>query len=436
MRMVAGRKLCGQVLAGMRSERPIRPSGRTSGEKIMQGVGGPSAEHSEPATDRGLYKLPALRVLSEIATSLSTNADIERLLERFLSTMVRLAGASAGAVRVLTADGAGLRLVGSIGLPEEMLERESIVSLDCGICGQAVHDSAACNSQAMHVCKDNSGLAFFGDRCVSLVAVPLRHKGHVLGVYNLFMSTDAPIPEEVQLLFSSISEHLGMALENVRLTRENMRISLMNERQMLSDEIHDSLAQTLAYMKMRLEMLKESISTGDTQFTEKYLGDVEDALESAYSGLRELLTQFRHRMDPRGLVPALQDLLAGASRKIEARVDFVNHTQGLNLTPDQEVQVFHIVQEALANICKHSSARNIELSIEQSGDVYQLTIADDGIGLHAAGRSESGMHFGINIMHGRAKQLGGSVEITSRLGGGTRVILTFSSQPPRKVQTA
>jgi len=403
----------------------------------MQDISGPSAEHSESVTDQGLYKLPALRVLSEIATSLSTNVDIERLLERFLSTMVRLAGAGAGAVRVLTDDGAGLRLIGSIGLPEEMLERERIVPLGCGVCGQAVHNSATRSTEAVHICKKNSGLTFFGDRCVSFVAVPLRHKGRVLGVYNLFMFADAPpIPEEVRLLFSSISEHLGMALENVRLTQENMRISLMNERQMLSNEIHDSLAQTLAYMNIRLEMLKESVNTGDKQFTEKYLGDMEDALESAYSGLRELLTQFHHRMDPRGLVPALQDLLAGACKKTEARVDFVNHTQGLNLTPDQEVQVFHIVQEALANICKHSRARNIRLNIEQIGDAYQLTITDDGIGLCAAGHPGPGMHFGINIMHGRAKQLGGSVEITSQSGAGTRLTLMFPSQPPRKGENA
>ena len=403
----------------------------------MQDIGGPSAEHSESVTDQGLYKLPALRVLSEIATSLSTNVDIERLLERFLSTMVRLAGAGAGAVRVLTADGAGLRLIGAIGLPEEMLERESIVPLGCGVCGQAVHDSAARSTEAVHLCKNNSGLAFFGDRCVSFVAVPLQHKGHVLGVYNLFMFADAPpIPEEVRLLFSSISEHLGMALENVRLTRENMRISLMNERQMLSNEIHDSLAQTLAYMKIRLEMLKEAVNTGDKQFTEKYLDDMEDALESAYSGLRELLTQFRHSMDPRGLVPALQDLLAGACKKTEARVDFVNHTQGLNLTPDQEVQVFHIVQEALANICKHSRARNIRLNIGQIGDAYRLTITDDGIGLYAVGNSDPDVHFGISIMHGRAKQLGGNVEISSQTDAGTQVTLTFPSQPPRKGENA
>ncbi len=388
--------------------------------------------YSPPLADQGLYKLPALHVLSEIATSLSTNVDIERLLERFLTTMVRLAGAGAGAVRVLTGDGKGLRLVGALGLPDEMLERERVVPLGCGVCGQAIYDCATRSTQTVHTCKKNSGLAFFGDQCVSFVAVPLQHKRQVLGVYNLFMFADAPpIPEEVRLLFSSISEHLGMALENARLTQENLRISLMNERQMLSNEIHDSLAQTLAYMNIRLEMLKSAIKADDQSQTTRYLGDMEDALDTAYSGLRELLTQFHHRMDPRGLIPALQDLLAKACKKSDAKVDFTNHCDVLKLTPEQEVQVFHIVQEALANICKHAQARTITLEIQQFGDAYQVSIRDDGVGFSTATPPGPGVHFGINIMHGRAKQLGGNIDINSQPGIGTRLTLLFPTQAPR-----
>ncbi|MHB1333757.1 MAG: sensor histidine kinase, partial [Sulfuriferula sp.] len=113
-----------------------------------------------------------------------------------------------------------------------------------------------------------------------------------------------------------------------------------------------------------------------------------------------------------------------------------NHTQGLNLTPDQEVQVFHIVQEALANICKHSCARNIHLNFEQTSAAYRLTITDDGIGLYAVGNSDPDVHFGISIMQGRAKQLGGNLEISSRADEGTQVTLTFPSEPPSKVKDA
>ena len=385
-----------------------------------------SSEYTESLEDQGLYKLPALRLLSEITASLSTNVDIEQLLERFLSTMIRLAGAGAGVVRVLTSDGTGLRLIGAQGLPQNVLDREHIVPVDCGFCGQAAQSAETIFVEDVYLCQNKTELAFFGDHCVNFVAIPLRHKGQLLGVYNLFMFADAPaIPAEVQLLFTSISEHLGMALENSRLTRENMRISLMNERQMLSHKIHDSLAQTLAYLNMRLAMLKHAINHQNQPSTEKYLGDLEDGLDSAYSGLRELITQFHHRMDPRGLIPALDDLLADVCKKTEAHVDFGNHTQGMNLTPDQEVQVFHIVQEALANICKHAQAKNIHLRIEQIGHTYQFTVKDDGIGFPVATRPNLDQHFGINIMHGRAAQLSGKLDITSETNLGTLLILTF-----------
>ncbi len=406
----------------------------TARRRLAAAVDPADAAHVQQALrsgeEQGAYKLPGLHILSEVASALSSDADIEQLLMRFLSTMMRLSGAGAGAVRVLTGDGKHLRLVGSIGLPEQVVEWERITRLDCGVCGQAVCDQTVHNSRTVHLCRKNSGLSFFGERCTNFVAVPLRHKGKTLGVYNLFMFAEsAPIPQDVRLFFTSISEHLGMALENARLTRENMRISLMNERQMLSHEIHDSLAQTLAYMNIRLKLLKTAINEGDDSFADKCLHDVDDALKSAYAGLRELLNQFHHRMDPRGLLPALRDLLDVTCKKTDAHVDFINQAQDFDLTPDQEARVFHIVQEALANICKHSQAHNIHLEIGRIDDSCRIIIADDGVGMPTTAPTAPGVHFGLNIMKGRARQLGGQIEFSDWNGSGTRLTLLFPFQP-------
>ncbi|MDP2239074.1 MAG: histidine kinase [Burkholderiales bacterium] len=383
------------------------------------------------AREHGGYKIPALRALSEITTSLSTDSDLEDLLERFLSTMVKLAGAIGGAVRVATPDGTHLRLVGAIGLPQEVIEREQYVPLECGICGKAAHTQTI-ESAETSVCRENTALAYFGDTCKRVIAIPLRNKGRIMGVYNLFLSGDNPVPDDVSLLFSSISEHLGMALENARLTRENIRITLMSERQMLANEIHDSLAQTLAYMKMRLAFLNEAINTGDDPLAKKYLGEVDDAMESAYSRLRELLTQFRHRMDPRGLIPALQDVADNFSRLSGIKAAFVNRVPDMNLTPDQEVQVFHIVQEALANVSKHARARQVRICADMTADQYMVTINDDGIGLTGPGNTGIGMRLGMNIMRERAQRLGGSIDVASQAGEGTRIQLKFPVSGQRR----
>jgi two-component system nitrate/nitrite sensor histidine kinase NarX len=378
--------------------------------------------------EQGSYKIPALRALSEITTSLSSDADVESLLARFLGTLIRLAGAIAGAVRVTTPDGEHLRLVGSIGLPQEVLKRERYVASTCGVCGRAVaaQDMVACAPE--QVCRETLALGHLGTKCKRVIAVPLRHRGKVLGVYNLFMPSDQPLPDEVSLLFDSISEHLGMALENARLTRENIRATLVNERQMLANEVHDSLAQTLAYMKMRLALLDEAIRSGDHSLADKYLGDVDQAMDSAYGRLRDLLTHFRDRMDPRGLVPAVRDLVAAFGARTGLGLTFENRAPEPELTPEQELHVYHVVQEALTNAWKHARARNIRVSIDLDDDDYRMTVQDDGAGIAAGGDPRLGMQFGLNIMRERAQRLGGDVEIASRPGEGTSVVLRFPAR--------
>jgi two-component system nitrate/nitrite sensor histidine kinase NarX len=391
------------------------------------------ADAPEP---RGAYKLPALRALSEITSSLASDADVEDLLARFLGTMIRLAGAMAGAVRVATHDGAHLRLVGSIGLPPDVVERERYVSYTRGVCGKAASEQSVESCAPAEACGETTALGHFGARCKRVVAVPLRYRGRVMGVYNLFMGTDQPIPDEVALLFSSIGEHLGMALENARLTRENVRATLVDERQMLANEVHDSLAQTLAYAKMRLAVLGDALAKGDHRAAQKYLGDVEQAMDSAYGRLRELLTHFRDRMDPRGLVPALEDLVASFGAQFGIRAELRNRAPEPDLTPEQELHVYHIVQEALANAAKHSRARNVAVTIDRAGDRCTVSVEDDGTGLAAGGDPRPGMRFGLSIVRERAARLGGEVEVTSRAGEGTRVVLRFPARHAAKASAA
>ncbi len=395
---------------------PIDAIGRSPGPDAADAVAGDAAP------------LPTVKLLAEIASGLSASDDIEQMLLRFLEIMVRLSGAKAGAVRLLTADGGHLRLAGSLGLPPHLVEKERYVPLECGICGRATLDQDTRTDNILSVCQKQVRHSYLAQGCKTIYAIPLRHKGRVLGVYNLFMEHDQGLPEDIRFLFNSISDHMGMALENSRLTRENMRISLMNERTMLANQIHDSLAQTLAYAKMRLTVLSEALAEGDREKANRYLGDVEEAVDMAYSELRNLITQFRDRIDPRGLVPALQELVASFRKKANADVDFLNIAQDVVLTPEEEIQVFHIIQESLYNICKHARARHVVVTLDLHEGQYVVNVADDGVGLHTGAASNVGKSFGLTIMRERAAKLGGKLTIESRPAGGTIVRLTFPAR--------
>ena len=384
----------------------------------------------------GNYHLEALHIISEVSASLADEDDVEELLGRFLGTMIRLANASAGAVRVLTSDGRHLRLVGARGLPHEVVEHERLVPVDCGHCGSAVRDNRSRYEIDLAVCAERTHHTYFGRECQAMVVVPLQNQGRLLGTYNLFLPDRFELPEEVALLFRSIGEHLGMALENARLKRENLRITLMNERQMMAAEVHDSLAQTLAYMKMRIALLQDALIDAETDKANKYAGDLGQALDEAYAQLRELLSQFRNRMDPMGLVAAVAGLVANFRDRTGIELDYQNRVADFRLSVDQEAQVFFIIQEALANVARHSGATRARLAFEGAGDYYVATVEDNGRGgqgFFAIANRTSGFeehpklrdHFGLTIMRERARQIGGRVEVANLPAGGFRVRLTF-----------
>ncbi len=393
--------------------------------------------HAELDLDpSGSYTLEALHVLAEISSTLADEDDLDELLGRFLGTMIRLAKADAGVVRVLTSDGLHLRMVASRGLPPAVVEKERLVSRDCGQCGIAIGQNRPCFEIDLAGCAERTGSDYFGTACQAMVVVPLQTAGRLLGTYNLYLPEAFELPEEVALLFRSIGEHLGMALENARLKRENLRVVLTSERQMMAAEIHDSLAQTLAYMKMRMALLNDALADQSLERSAKYAGDVGQALDDAYGHLRELLVQFRSRMDPMGLQHALHGLACGFQERTGIALRYDNRLTDLRLAPEQESQVFHILQEALANVARHSGATEASMTLEAAGDYYTATVEDNGRGgqdLSAtanradAARDHPGSrdHFGMNIMRERAQKIGGRLEVVNPPRGGFRVRLSF-----------
>ncbi|MGB0126689.1 MAG: ATP-binding protein [Rhodocyclaceae bacterium] len=404
---------------------------------------GADAELPLIADDHGAERLQALNILSEVTASLATDSDVEGLLQRFLATMVRLAGASAGAVRILTADGTHLRLIGSLGLPPDAVERENLVGLDCTHCGAALQKDHVLRAVDVKICAEHTGLSFFREDCRAMVVVPLQFRGRILGVYNLYLRERQDVPDELALLFRTIGEHLGMALENVRLERETLRIAMMKERQMMANEVHDSLAQTLAYMKMRLSLMQDAMDDQDTDRACAYAMDVKNAVDEAYSGLRDLLSHFRKRMDPLGLLHALENLVDEFRDRTGITIEYCNHVLDLDLTVDQEMQAFHIIQEALANVMRHSGATAVKLTLEQCSDAYQVTVDDNGHGLLPEGSTSRSpedqanprQHLGLTIMRERAERMGGRVEIANLEEGGAQVRLVIPVPRRRKKAT-
>lgn len=395
---------------------------------MTQPVASP-AHHADPRVVG--RALPVAGIFAEITAGLAGGNDLETLLVRFLAPLLRLSGAHAGAVRTLTEDGERMQLVGELGLPADVMAAERLVDRHCGVCGAAADTDTLTWSDDLRPCARRGAANYFDERCKRVLAVPLRHRDTVLGIYTLFFEHGGELGPEIEAVLRSIGELLGLALHNARLERENLRATVLNERQLIASEVHDAVAQTLAYMKMRLPLLQDAILQHDDERSMKYFGDVKRAVGEAHASLREILTHFRTRMDPRGLVHALGVIAAGFFDRTGITLSFEHDATDLRLSVEQEIQVFLIVQEALANIAKHSLARQARLRLYQRPRQLEIVVEDDGSGLAAMAlvsherASGSQSHLGLDIMKERAQRLGGSVELSERGGGGTRVRLVL-----------
>jgi two-component system nitrate/nitrite sensor histidine kinase NarX len=203
---------------------------------------------------------------------------------------------------------------------------------------------------------------------------------------------------------------------------------------MMANEVHDSLAQGLTYMRMRMSLMRDAIRQGDELRAFKYWSDVDESLGNAHRRLRELITYFRSRMDPHGLLHALRETTDSFHDRTGIHLEFANRAPDLCLAAEREVEVFHIVQEALANVCRHAHAQTARLVVERRDGGYEIVVEDDGVGVGANSatdeQGDSG-HYGIAIMRERARRLGGELVVEGASGGGTRVRLNFPAALPR-----
>jgi two-component system nitrate/nitrite sensor histidine kinase NarX len=267
--------------------------------------------------------------------------------------------------------------------------------------------------------------------CVEFVAVPAQYQDRILGVYNLFLDRPlAAMGEDMPDLLISVGRHLGLAMEKARLESEARRVAIMEERAIIGNELHDSLAQSLIGMRLQVKLLGESLARKDVGRAQYETGRLRRAVEQANDDVRELLTNYRLKIGEGGLARTLAELLERFRRDTGIAVYFQNDCTALELSPAQEIQVFYIIQEALTNIRKHSGAHNVRLLLNNQDDLYTVLIEDDGLGMTGSADAGPGEHAGLAIMRERTARLQGQMVIESEPGEGTRIVLMFTAPPP------
>lgn len=371
-------------------------------------------------------KTQSLDILYDVASSLNRPGALDKQLVNFLDTFIALVDGLAASVHLRGDDGS-MRLAASRG-PEADIANAKLIASRCPQCGWDVTQGLIHFQRGPELdCSKTALPRAPNTRFRLLVAIPVRHQDNTLGIYSLLL--DRPVTalgEDALDLLIAIARHLGLAVEKARLDSDTRRLAIMEERHLIGNELHDSLAQALVGMRLQIKMLGESLYRKDLRASQSELRHLKTAADEAHSSLRELLSNFRLKMDDRGLVPAVHDLVDRFRQETDIAVFFQNECVEINLTPAQESQVFRIIQEALANIRKHSQAETARILLNRDGNgPYTVLIEDDGQGFDTSPKGSPGEHLGLGIMRERAERLQGELVIESEPAEGTRVMLTF-----------
>jgi len=386
----------------------------------LQGLTESMGAQVRAQTARISTKTRSLEILYEVVASLNTARTRDELLANFLETLVELLDARAASIG-LFAGTAGWQIVASQGNMDELLSTW-ITDDHFRRISTSVTTEGKMKIHRLEAMPDP-------DSSPELIVVPIQYRDRIIGLFNVFLDrSSAEFGADFRDLLTSVGRHVGLALEKTRLDENARRLAIMEERDILKTELHDSLAQSLVSMRLQVKLLGEILHRKDLRSAQNEVRRLRMALDEAHNSLRELLASFRTRMDDRGLLPAIEDTVDRFRQDTAIATFFQVDCANLNLTPTQEVEVFRIVQEALANIRRHSSANaaRVFLSCDGAGE-YHLLVEDDGIGMveSALSAAHGGKHLGVNIMRERAQRLNGSLKVESEPGEGTRISLRF-----------
>lgn len=368
-------------------------------------------------------KSERLESLYEVTNLVAKATSLDALAQDFTKSIAKISRADGVALRWSNQGGQRHLMLAAHGLPASMVDAEQcIYSGDCH-CGAAVV-GATLNVIPIRELSPAPMTHCTRAGFETLVTIPVRLHAHVMGEVDLFFhASNCPTPAERSLL-EALSSHLASGMENLRLNSLEKEAAVSQERHLLARELHDSIAQSLAFLKIQVQLMREAIKASDASEVAKILEEIDLGVKESYGDVRELLLHFRTRTNTEDIEPALATTLQKFEHQSGIKTALTIQGQGLPLTPDVQIQVLHIVQEALSNVRKHAHATQTWLNVQQQ-PTWRFEVRDDGIGFNPETDQIDETHVGMRIMTERAQRIDGTIEVVSTPSRGSSVILTL-----------
>jgi signal transduction histidine kinase len=375
----------------------------------------------------------AFRALSDVVLAIASEHEVEPVLQLLVHSARELGGARYAALGIPDGDGAFKSFITS-GMSDELIEAMGPLPRTHGMLG-AMLDSAT-----PHLTDDITADPRFRGwwpsahpQMRSFLGVPIVARGEVIGALYLTEKEDGTMfsPAD-QRLIELLAAHAAIAIENARLHERSRELSIVEERNRLARELHDSVTQRL----FAVALAAESASTLLARDRERSGGEpagrdsgaaelrrVSELARGAMEELRAVVFELRPAsLEAEGLATVLRKHVEVLCRVYERRID-LRVCDVPRLAPGPATEVLRIAQEALGNALRHAGAEQIDVRLYRNDGKLVLTVTDDGCGFDPEGPEVRGQRLGLTSMQERATELGATLRVTSTLGEGTSVHL-------------
>jgi PAS domain S-box-containing protein len=357
--------------------------------------------------------------IQKIARGLLQKIGLDEVLKIVCTEAMELTGATGSAVLLLEED-RWLRVTESAGSPKYLQNR---VPVSGSFAGRAFQTGEHVWIDLKDGDPDNDAEQLQNypwiKSLVSLLVVPLKVDAKVIGILNI-LNKPGELTQEDMRIIDLFADQAAIIIEHVRLQYQAEQLAVLEERQRLARELHDSVTQALYSVTLYADAARMAFSAEKWEALERNLQEVRNMSREAMYDMRLLVFELRPFMlETEGLASALRARLAAVEGRSGLKTEVLVE-KGRRLPTKIEEELYRIAQEALNNVVKHAGATQVQVQLKFDENTVSMEMSDDGKGFEPEAVSKSG-GFGLQGIQERVQQLGGALNIESAPLRGTRL---------------
>jgi signal transduction histidine kinase len=371
-----------------------------------------------------------LIALHRASLELVKDVSLEHLLERIAATACEQADANYAALGVLSEDGKLEKFI-AVGMTKGEINGIGHAPVGRGLIRELMNAESPLRIPRISDHPHSVGFPANHPPMTSFLGVPIRAVNRQLGQIYLTNKIDADeFTADDEKIIQMLAAYAAAAIQNARIHENTRRLAVLEERERIGMDLHDGIIQSIYGIGLSLENAFLSLNEDDTEAKDRIREAIE-GLNQTIRDLRAYILDLRPRkLGEGGLFKGIQRLVNEFRAQTFVEVQISGSDFDLNGVPESHsLALFHICQEALANAAKHAKAKTVQISLWTTSDRALMEIRDDGKGFDLDNLNLNIGH-GLANMQTRVQAVGGDVEISSRIGGGTTVFVWVPRNDP------